>query len=190
MVPKGEEFLIQFSANQLDKMYREEKNPKAKVRLLAAIKRKEGQKLSDIADSVRHPLTTVGDWLRRMHMKGISRRYNIKQTGKPRRLSDGQIKEIDSIVSKLPSKENLPFAIWTTKLVRQFIEDRYHVKYKLRQTRNILSGIGMSPQKPRPMHRKANKGLQEAFKKTSKKLSGHMWKMDMRSYYWTKASSR
>jgi hypothetical protein len=39
-------------------------------------------------------------------------------------------------------------------------------------------------------HKKTSMKAQENFKKTSEKKYNHMQKMDMRSYFWTKASSQ
>ena len=190
IVPRGEEFLIRYSVEQLTGLYRKENDPKAKIRLLAAIKRKEGENLEEISDGIKRPLTTVGDWLRRMHTKGIHRRYSIKQSGRPKRLTEKEVKELRSILSASPQEQGLPFVMWTTKLVSYFIEQKYGIIYKPRQTRNILRRMRMSPQKPRPSHRRANRKLQEAFKKTSGRLPSLILKTDMRSYFWTRAYSQ
>ena len=150
----------------------------------------EGMTLQDISKKIKYPFTTVGDWLRRIHLEGISRRYSIKQPGRPKRLTHEQEIELDLFLSQSPQKAGLPFVLWTTKLVRIFIEQHYGVVYKIRQVRNLLDRLGFSCQKPRPAHRKANKKLQEAFKKTSGKEFKPMVTMDMRSYFWMKASSR
>ena len=184
----GDDFLFDYSAKQLTGIYAKEKDPKAKVRLLAAIKRKEGGNLIDISKDIKHPLTTVGDWLRRMHTEGLDRRYNIKRSGRPKRLTEEEADELQRILSGSPREQNLPFVIWTTKLVCYFIEQKYGIKYKTRQTRNILHKMSMSLQKPRPSHRKANKLLQESFKKTSEKQPDPSLMTDMRSYFWTRAS--
>lgn len=189
IVPKGEGFLPGYTRQELIGLYRKETDPKAKVRLLAAILRKEGMTLREISDRVKHPLTTVGDWLRRMYLKGISRRYSVKQPGRPRRLTDEEIGELGSILSQPPKEQGFPFKFWTTKLAREFIWQRYGASYKIRQVRNLLYRLGMSCQKPRPAHIKANKRLQEEFKKTSGRGFDPSLKMDMRSYFWTRASS-
>jgi len=189
-VPKGEDFLPKYTKEELLELYRKEENSKAQIRLLAALLRKEGMTLEEISKKVKYPLTTVGDWLRRIYFKGISRRYSIRQPGRPKRLTHEQEIELDSFLSQSPQKAGLPFVLWTTKLVRTFIEQQYGVVYKIRQVRNLLNRLGFSCQKPRPAHRKANKKLQDAFKKNSGKEFKPMLTMDMRSYFWTKASSR
>lgn len=170
--------------------YHRERDAKAKIRLLAAIFRKEGKTYGEIGQILKYPLTTISDWLSLIHIEGISRKSDIKQTGKPKRLTEEQIEKLKPILLKSPEKQGYPFVLWTTKLVIKLIKEKYDVSYKPLQVRRILHRLGLSCQKPRPMHKKASKKAQEDFKKTSKKEYNHMQKMDMRSYFWTKASSR
>ncbi len=190
ITPKGESFLPNISMNELNGLYQKENDPLAKIRLLAAILRKEGKTLEEISLMVKHPLTTVGDWLRRLHTEGITRKNNRKRSGRPKRLTDKQIEDLKPILSKSPREQGFPFIIWTTKLVIQLIEELYNVSYKPLQVRRILHRLGLSCQKPRPSHRKADKQLQDGFKKTSDNELNHLLTMDTQSYFWTKASSR
>lgn len=171
-------------------MYHRERDAKAKIRLLAAIFRKEGKTYDEIGLTLKYPLTTISDWLSLIQLEGISRKSDIKQTGKPKRLTDEQIEKLKPILLKSPEEQNFKFTMWTTKLVIQLINKLYNVSYKPLQVRRILHRLDLSCQKPRPTHKKASKKAQEDFKKTSEKECNHMQKMDMRSYFWTKASSR
>lgn len=189
-VPKGEEFLLLYTKQELIDLYKKEKDPKAKVRLLAAIFRKEGTTYQEISRKTKYPLMTVADWCRRLHEEGIKRRYSIKQPGKPRKLTDEQLNHLESVLLKSPQKQGLPFVFWTTKLVQYYIEKQYEISYNPRQVRNILHKMGMTCQKPRPSHLKVNKKAQEEFKKKSQKESDLSLKMDSRSSFWTKASSQ
>ena len=83
MISKGNDFLPNLELSQIISLYKQEQNAKAKIRLQACIERKQGKTLEQISEKVHYPLTTVGDWLRRMHEQGIERRCNIKQTGRP-----------------------------------------------------------------------------------------------------------
>ncbi len=67
ITPRGKSFLPKISIYELNGLYQEENDPIAKIRLLSAILRKEGKTLEEISFTVKHPLTTVGDWLRRLH---------------------------------------------------------------------------------------------------------------------------
>ena len=190
ITPRGESFLPNISIDELNGLYQKENDPIAKIRLLAAISRKEGKTLEEISLAVKNPLTTVGDWLRRLHTEGIMRKNDKKRSGRPKRLTDKQIEDLKPIFFKSPQEAGFPFIIWTTKLVAHLIEKLYNVSYKPLQVRRILHRLGLSCQKPRPSHRKANKQLQEEFKKISNNKLSHLLMMDTQSYFWTKASSR
>jgi transposase len=188
-VPRGDEFLPIYSKDELSRLYHEEKNSKAKMRLLAAILRKEGLTYQEITGRIKYPLMTVADWLCRMHEDGIHRRYSIKQPGRPHKLTEDQLHELESTLVHSPQQKGLPFVFWTTKLVQHYIEKEYQVSYESRQVRNLLYEMGMTCQKPRPQHLKANKKAQEEFKKKFQGELDPLLKMDSRSSFWTKASS-
>ncbi len=171
-------------------MYHRERNAKAKIRLLASIFRKEGKTYDDIGQILKYPLTTIRDWLSLIQIEGLSRKVDIKQTGKPKKLTKEQLDKLECILLKSPEEYGYPFLFWTTKLVIQLIKEEFDVSYKSLQARRILHSLGLSCQKPRPTHKKMNKKAQEDFKKTSEIESNPMQKMDMRSYFWMKASSR
>jgi len=71
-IPKGEQYLPQVSLDELTKLYRKEKDGKAKLRLLAYIHRKKGRTQQEIAELLFHPLMTVHDWLDRGQKSGIT----------------------------------------------------------------------------------------------------------------------
>ena len=179
-----------YTLKKLTDLYHRERDAKGKIRLLASIFRKEGKTYDEIGQTLKYPLTTIQDWLSLIQIEGLSRKVDIKQTGKPKRLTDEQLKKLKPILLKSPEEHGYPFIFWTTKLVIQLIKEEYDVSYKALQARRILHSLGLSCQKPRPMHKKTSEKAQDDFKKTSKKESNHMQRMDMRSYFWTKASSR
>lgn len=93
-VPRGEGFLPEYSRENLIDLYRKEKDSHAKVRLLAAIHRKEGLKYYEIGWRLKYPSTTIKDWLMRMHKEGIQRRYNKRKPGRPKKLTNEQVENL------------------------------------------------------------------------------------------------
>jgi transposase len=189
-VPKGESYLEGYTKDEIVEIYKREKEGKAKIRLLTAILRKEGKAPKEISDSTKYPLTTIKGWLHKMHKEGIGRYHSIPQPGRPKRLTEEQLREIDITLSEPPTKQGMPFKFWTTKLVTAFIKDKFGLEYKQMQVRRILRKLDFSCKKPGPFHKKAFKTRQEQFKKTSKVELPLTSREDGRSYIWTKASSR
>lgn len=189
IVPKGNDFLPLIDKEEIKKLYRQEKDSLAKIRLQACLLRKEGNTLSHISNKVEYPLTTVGDWLRRIHNESLSRRYSIKQSGRPSRLSVAQKNELKEILQKSPEKVGIPYTVWTTKLLLCYISEKYNINYQIRQIEKLVKKLGFSIKKARPEHKKANKELQEAFKKKFKLKFNQEFMMDSRSFVLMKSIS-
>lgn len=187
-IPKGDKFLSNISNEELKKLYKQEKSIKPKLRLLAAVLRKQKKTLDDISFSLQKPKTTIHDWLKRLE-KGLENLYDTKHSGKPPRLNKKQLQELKNILSSSPEKQNIPFKIWITNLVQYIIYEKFNIHYKIRQIRNIVKKLGFTLQAPREEHRKANKKLQEKFKKKLKEKYNITLNLDLRSSFLMKRIS-
>ena len=188
-IKKGDNFLQNVSKEELKKLYHNEKKAKAKLRLLAAIQRKEGKTLEDISSYLQKPKTTIHDWLQRIGDKGLKNLYDVKQPGKPPRLNKNQLKELEAILDEPPLKQGMPFVLWITNLVQYIILKKFNKKFEVRQIRNIVKKINFTLQIPRQEHRKANNKLQEEFKKKLKQKFNITLNLDSRSSALMKRSS-
>ncbi len=188
-VKRGNDFLPGISLRNIEKVYNSEINAKSKLRLQCAILRKRGKTIEDISDVTRKPKTTISDILNRFEKKGIVAKDAIKQKGQPRRLSSKDLKKLEKSISKKPIDSGLPFVVWTTKLVKYFIEKKFGISYVLIQIHRILKKINFSIQKQRPEHIRANKEIQRQFKKNFDEELENLIQTDMRSSFWMKAHS-
>jgi len=186
---KRDRFLVNISLLELNKMYNSEKNAKAKLRLLAALKRKQGNTLEEISSSLQKPKTTIHDWLKRLEDNGVEKRYDIKQSGKPPKLTKQQLGELEKVLDDSPQKQGLPFVLWTTKLVQYIIIKLFDVKYELWNIWKIVQTLHFSLKVPRPENRNTNKKLQEKFKVELKKKFNITLNLDSRSFVLMKHTS-
>ena len=188
-VAKGNSFLSDFSLKEIETKYLQENNAKAKIRLQCAVLRKKGKSIPFIADVVGKRESTISDILRRFEKRSITGCYAIKQKCQPLKLSMSERLKLKKALSKSPQDNGLPFIIWTTKLVKYFIKHTFKKELVGRQVHRIVSSFNMSIQKPRPEHVKANKKLQAEFKKNFDGELRNLFRQDMRSPFWMKASS-
>ena len=184
---RGNGFLARVSLAQLEKVYTQEKQAKAKIRLQCAILRKKGENLPFMAGVTGLPMTTISGILARFEQRGIAAKDAVRQQGQPRKITEKQMKQLKQMLNKTPKEQRLPFVIWTTKLVQYIIKKKFGVSYVLMQVHRILKRLGLSLQKPRPEHLKANKALQQRFKKNFGEELRSLILSDMRSSFWTKA---
>lgn len=178
---KGSDFLPDVSKEELKRLYKKEKDSKAKLRLLAAILRKKGKSLNEISMSVQKPIMTISDWLKRIENEGLDRIYNIKQTGKPSRLSKDQLNYLYKVLEKSPEEKEIPFKIWTTSLVQYVIKKLFGVLYKIRNVLKIVKKLGFSLKVPRQENIKKSSKSVEEFKKNLKVKYNITLNLDSRS---------
>jgi transposase len=183
---KGNNYLVNFSVQNLKKLYNSEKNAKSKLRLLAAIQRKEGKTLDDIAYSLQKPKTTIHDWLKRINSKTLEGLYDIKQKGNRTKLTSQQIKKLEKILDENPQKQGIPFKLWTTTLVQYIIYNHFQISYSQSGIWKLVKKLNFSLKVPGPENIKANKKAKELFKKELKKKFNLILNLDSRSSVLTK----
>jgi len=188
-IKKGKEFLPKFSREKLMKLYQKEKNAKAKLRLLAAILRKEGKPLDFISESMQIPKTTVHDWLGRLENSGLDGLVDVKQSGRPSWLSQKQKEELKEVLSGSPEKQGIPFKIWTTSLIQYVIYELFKIMYKPRNVQKLVKKLGFTLKVPRSRNKKASTKAQEEFKKKLRMKYDITLNLDSRSSFWTKRTS-
>lgn len=187
-VAKGNAFLTDISLRKIETAYQQESNAKAKIRLQCAVLRKKGKSIPFISDVVGKRESSVSDILRRFEVRGIAGCYALKQKGQKPKLRPLQRLKLKMALSKSPQEQGIPCVIWTTKLIQMFIGKTFGVEYVHRHVRDLVSSFGLSIQKPRPEHIRANKKLQKEFKKNFDEGLRNSCRQDMRSPFWTKAS--
>jgi len=185
---KGDDFLPEFSVDELRQMHRQEKQAKAKLRLLVALKRKEGMAFDSIAAQLEMKRITVNKMLHRFQERGIPAKEDEKRSGRPKELNSAQLKNLRKRLIAGPRKGQNP--LWTTKMVMGCVEKKYGKKYTARHMRRLLRQLGFSVQKPRPRHYQTDLEQQAHFKKTSGKASGNTGREGSQSFVWTRLSSQ
>lgn len=153
------------SVNRLHSLYAAETDAKAKLRLLAALKRKDGWTIDQIAGDLEKPVMTVHNWLRALDEFGAQRRYDIKRPGRPKRLSAKQLNALRKDLLKPPTAFGFSESFWNTRVVQEHVKRKYSVSFVSRHMTRMLHKIGYSLKKPRPSDYRADKAAQKRFKK-------------------------
>jgi len=187
-LPKGDEFLPRVSMEELRQSYEREQSGWPKIRLLVAIKRKEGQSMDAIAEHLQISRTAVNETLHRFQKRGSSAKDDEKRSGRPRKLSQKQLKNLRKSLISGPRKGTN--VLWTTRMILDLVKRDYGLHYTPRHVRRLLHQLGFSLQKPRPRHYKTDIAKQAHFKKTSGKSLENTGSVASQSFFWTNAQSR
>ena len=167
-LPKRNQFLPDISLQRVRLLYAGEKNPKAKLRLLAAIHRKQGKSIDEIAYLLSTSRDTVYGWLRRFTTRGIDAKDSIKQSGRPAQLTVKQRVKLVRILEQGPPHNRS--GLWTTKELRAMIAKKFKRTYVKQHVWRLLVSLGFSMQRPRKRHYQRPSG--EEIVQFKKKLDG------------------
>jgi transposase len=109
---------------------------------------------------------TVEYWVRRFEDKGLAGLVEGERSGRPRRLNDKQLEEINLVLRQPPESVGIPRGLWDGKGLAAFVKRRYGIKLGVRQCQYMFKSFGFRLRKPRPLIARADPELQEAYKKT------------------------
>jgi len=93
-------------------------------------------------------MSTVQRWRKIFNEQGIDALAPKPRPGRTPKLNDKQLAKLKRLLKKDATKFGYANAIWTSRRVRQLIEDQFDVSYSKAQTCRILRKIGYSPKKP------------------------------------------
>jgi transposase len=108
-----------------------------------------GKHPKEVAEFLNVGESTVLEWMRKYRAGGLAAVSTKFASGRPTTLSDRQMMELFAlIVGCEPRQLSFGFALWTRKLVRDLIRQRFKVGLSEVSVGRILKKLGLSPQRP------------------------------------------
>jgi transposase len=116
----------------------------------AAVKTVEqGESPESVARALRISRAAVYGWLARYRQGGWATLDARKRGGRPHKLDDKALKWIyDTMTMENPLQLKFAFALWTTKMVGQAINDRFGIRLSKASLCRLLAQLGLSPRRP------------------------------------------
>lgn len=112
---------------------------------------------------------TVEYWVNTFEHHGLAGLREGERPGRPRRLGQEQMEEIEAVLRKTPREAGLGGNIWDGKTLAAWIEKQCGVTLGVRQCQRMFRQLGFRLRKPRPALAQANPALQRVHKKNSKR---------------------
>ena len=119
--------------------------------MMAVERVREGERAASVISSYGFNRTTIYKWLAVAsdRGKGLKALRSRPATGRPRTLSPRQEKQVFAWVNgKDPRQYGLDFGLWTRAMVASLIAQKFAVKLGLTAVGELLSKLGLTPQKP------------------------------------------
>lgn len=152
-------------AAELRRLARLEVDGRVACRLLALANVMEGMSRSAAARQAGMDRQTLRDRVLRLNASGVEGLRDRPRCGRPCALTKEQRVALEAMVLAGPDPERDGVSSWTAKDLCRLVGDRFAVTYRESGMLRLLHELGLSWQKTRPVHPKADRAAQEAFKK-------------------------
>ena len=127
----------------------------------------QGMTCPQVATLLGDAPRTVEYWVQRFEDRGFAGLAEGERPGRPRRLSEAQLAEVEKILRHTPAEAGLKgVGPWDGRSLSQFLENRFGVALKVRQCQRLFRQLGFRLRKPRPLIAHADADQQRAVKKT------------------------
>ena len=150
----GVELREDFDASQLRQRARRCCDTRQTCRLLALAAIYDGMSRADAARVGGMDRQTLRDWVHRFNAEGPDGLTNRRGAGRPRLLSEDQMRELAQIVETGPDPVVDGIVRWRRIDLKRVIEERFSAVYSERSISDLLACLGFSHMSVRPQHPK------------------------------------
>lgn len=128
-----------------------------------------GTPASQVGASAGYTKAAVTGWVKTVDEKGFEALRTQQRPGRPSKLSEQQLKEIDAVLQTDPKNHNLK--VWDGPSLSSYIKSHYNVDIGVRQCQRLFRNLGYSHIRPQPHPSKGYEDTEErtAFKKNGPK---------------------
>jgi transposase len=126
----------------------------------------QGMTCPQVAGVLGDSPRTVVNWVQRFESRGLAGLAEGERPGRPSRLSDEQLVEVQAALRSSPAKCGLATQMWDGPALSEFLKRKLGAELKVRQCQRLFRQLGFRLRKPRPQVAQADPQLQAAHKKT------------------------
>ncbi len=143
------------------------RDPRQIRRLLALAAVYDGMSRADAARVGGMDRQTLRDWAHRFNEEGPEGLTDRPRAGRPRQLTEAQMRALAEIVESGPDPALDGVVRWRRVDLQRVIEERFGVVYSERAISDLLRALSFSYISARPQHPRQDPAVLEGFKKTS-----------------------
>ena len=128
-----------------------------------------GFSASEIGKMAGVSKVAVTSWVKAVDENGFDALRSKGRSGRPSKLTEGQLKEIDSILQSDPN--TCGYKLWDGPSLSAYINDHFNVSMSVRQCQRLFHELGFSLIRPQPYPSKGYEDTEERteFKKNAPK---------------------
>ena len=143
------------SVRKLESISKLKANAEIRDRIRAVIHAMKGLSAPKIADKLGYSRRWAQSWIERYNESGLDGLRDLPRSGQPVKLSEDQMLWLQNRIEAGPLPTD-KFNVFRGKDIMEMIENQFGVTYGLSGVYLLLSRLGYSYIKPRPLHPKNN----------------------------------
>lgn len=143
----------------------------------------QGLGVIEVARSLNVAHSTVSGWKRRLHDGGMASVQDRPRSGRPRKLSDEQRRQLREILIAGPLAAGYRNDLWTLARVATVIQRRFGVRFHPNYVGRLMHELGFTHQKPVPRARRRDEEAIQNFRDRQWKEIKKKGQKPMLSYY-------
>jgi transposase len=155
------------TSEQLRRLARRERDPRVGRRLLAIANALDRMSRAMAAKLAGMDRQTLRDWVIRYNEHGVAGLGDRWGGGRPTAVSEGELAAVKAAILQAVCRSGDAKPAYRIVDVAAMIEERTGVRYSVSGTHRLMKTMGLSYQKTRPSHPKADPAARERFKKLS-----------------------
>ncbi len=125
----------------------------------------EGKNLNEISEKLQIHYLTIRRMIKQFNNSGLNALKRKIGNGRPKIISEEQIKDLVKTTNRIPRDAGLPYGNWTCKLLSRWFSEKYKEKLSSEWIRILLRRNGITYTVPKHKLMKADETLRNAFKK-------------------------
>jgi transposase len=127
----------------------------------------QGMTCPEVARLLGDAPRSVENWVHRFGQQGLAGLTEGERSGRPTRLDEKQVKEINRVLRAKPSDAGMRVNLWDGKTLSAWIDKTYGVQLGVRQCQRLFRQFEFRLRKPRPILARADPVRQKTHKKNS-----------------------
>ncbi len=127
----------------------------------------QGMTCPEVARLLGDAPRSVEYWVHHFDQEGLAGLTEGDRSGRPRRLDEKHLKEINRVLREKPSDAGMRVNLWDGKTLSSWIEKTYGIQLGVRQCQRLFRQLEFRLRKPRPVLARADPAQQKKHKKNS-----------------------
>ena len=127
----------------------------------------QGMTCPEVARLLGDAPRSVEYWVHHFENQGLAGLTEGDRCGRPSRLNEKQLQEINRVLRERPSEAGMRVNLWDGKTLSAWIEKTYDIDLGVRQCQRLFRQLEFRLRKPRPVLARADPARQKKHKKNS-----------------------